>query len=89
MTTTAAQTTTTLTPLTPALTTTPTTLPSTATTLTAARQPGLKLRNDYHVRYYKSRFNGKPCIDVDWSAIDHIFVKEDNAESNRLLAAAG
>lgn len=37
---------------------------------------GLTLKRDYHVRYYKSRYGDKPCIDVDWSAIDNIFVKD-------------
>jgi hypothetical protein len=40
------------------------------------RGRGLRLRHDYAVRYYKSTYDGKPCIDVDWSAIDNIFVRE-------------
>lgn len=37
---------------------------------------GLTLKKDYHVRYYRSWYGGRRCIDVDWSAIDNIFVKE-------------
>lgn len=38
------------------------------------RGPGLNLRRDWHVRYYRSSFRGQPCWHLDWSAIDHIFV---------------
>ncbi len=38
-------------------------------------QKGLHLRKDYHVRYYVSRFRGQRCWHLDWSSIDHIFVK--------------
>lgn len=34
---------------------------------------GLHLKNDYAVRYYRSRWQGAPCYHMDWSAIDHIF----------------
>lgn len=34
---------------------------------------GLCLRNDHHVRYYRSEFRGKICWHLDWSAIDHVF----------------
>ena len=37
------------------------------------RQPGLKLKDDYAVRFYRSVFRGKICYHMDWSAIDHIF----------------
>lgn len=40
------------------------------------RGRGLRLKQDYRVRYYKSTYAGKPCIDIDWSAIDNIFVKD-------------
>jgi len=33
------------------------------------------LREDWHVRFFKSRFSGKPCYYVDHSAIEHIFTK--------------
>jgi len=35
--------------------------------------PGLHLRNDWHVRFYKSKFRGRPCWYLDWSAIEHVF----------------
>lgn len=34
---------------------------------------GLRLRDDYHVRYGKSKFRGRTCYHLDWSAVDHIF----------------
>jgi hypothetical protein len=34
---------------------------------------GLTMAGDYHVTYYKSRFNGRRCVGFDWSRIDHIF----------------
>jgi hypothetical protein len=37
------------------------------------RQRGLKLRDDYAVQFYRSKFRGKPCYHLDWSDIDHIF----------------
>jgi hypothetical protein len=37
------------------------------------RGPRLHLRDDYSLRYYRSKVNGKPCYHLDWSRIDHIF----------------
>lgn len=37
------------------------------------REKGLHLKDDWHVRYYRSRFRRKPCYHMDWSAIDHVF----------------
>ena len=34
---------------------------------------GLRLGNDYCVRFYRSKLNEKPCYHMDWSAIDHVF----------------
>lgn len=31
------------------------------------------LERDWAVRFYKSFYKGRPCVWVDWSAIDHIF----------------
>jgi len=33
----------------------------------------LKLRNDWHVGYYKSSFKGRPCYYVQWSGIEYIW----------------
>ena len=38
---------------------------------------GLFLSNDYHVRYYKSRYKGKPCYYIDHSCIDYVFIKNE------------
>lgn len=34
---------------------------------------GLRLKNDWHVRFYKSKFRGTICYHLVWSEIDHIF----------------
>jgi len=34
---------------------------------------GLTMKKDWHVKYAKSKFQGKPCVFVVWSAIEHIF----------------
>lgn len=34
---------------------------------------GLHLKNDWHVRFYISRFRGQRCYHLDWSHIDHVF----------------
>ncbi len=41
------------------------------------KSPGLRLKDDYAVRFYKSRFMGKPCYCVDWSSIDHIWIESE------------
>lgn len=33
-----------------------------------------KIKDDYHVRYYVSRYNGKPCCYIVHSAIEYVFV---------------
>jgi len=37
-------------------------------------EKGLHLKDDYHVSYHKSRYRGKPCYFMCWSAIEYIFV---------------
>lgn len=34
---------------------------------------GLRLSDDYAVKFYRSKFRGKVCYHLDWSSIDHIF----------------
>jgi len=34
----------------------------------------LRLKNDWCVRYYKSKYQGKPCVYVNHSAIEYVFV---------------
>lgn len=36
--------------------------------------PNLHLRQDWAVRFYRSTFEGKPCVYVDHSAIEYVFV---------------
>ena len=35
---------------------------------------GLTIKNDYHVSYSKSKYKGKSCHYVTWSAIEYIFI---------------
>ena len=36
---------------------------------------GLHLRKDYAVRFYRSMWLGQICYYMDWSRIEHIFLK--------------
>ena len=38
-------------------------------------QIGLHLKDDWAVRFYRSRYNGMPCYYIDHSSIDHIWTK--------------
>ncbi|MDD4181973.1 MAG: hypothetical protein PHE87_10100 [Victivallaceae bacterium] len=38
------------------------------------RSQGLTLRDDWHVRYYRSIYRGKPCVYLCHSAIEYVFV---------------
>lgn len=40
------------------------------------RRHGLTMAQDPYVRYYRSRYQGKPCYFFVWSAIEYIFLKE-------------
>jgi hypothetical protein len=37
------------------------------------RRGGLTMKRDWHVGYYRSRYLGRPCYFVRWSAIEFIF----------------
>ncbi len=37
------------------------------------KKKGLKLKNDWAVSYYKSKYNGRKCVYIVHSAIEHIF----------------
>jgi hypothetical protein len=36
------------------------------------------ISNDYHVRYYKSKFKGKKCYFFTWSCIEYIFTEMED-----------
>lgn len=36
-------------------------------------KPGLRLKDDWHVRYYRSVYRGIPCYYIDHSAIEYVF----------------
>jgi len=41
---------------------------------TGRKSNGLRLKDDYHVHYYKSRWGNLPCVYVVHSAIEHVFI---------------
>jgi len=38
------------------------------------RRGGLKLKDDWAVRYYKGIYRGQPCVYIDHSAIEYVFI---------------
>lgn len=38
---------------------------------------GVDLRKDYHVKFYKSRYQGQSCYFMDHSCIEHVYVSHD------------
>ncbi len=36
-------------------------------------EPGLHLGDDALVRFYRSKFEGRPCYFMDWSRIEYVF----------------
>lgn len=36
-----------------------------------------KMKDDPYVKYFRSTFKGRPCLFVEWSAIEFVFVKGD------------
>lgn len=39
-------------------------------------EKGLRLKDDYHVSYHRSRYRGLACYYLVWSAIEHVFVEQ-------------
>lgn len=37
-------------------------------------EEGLRLKDDWHVRYYRSVYKGRPCYYIDHSSIEYVFV---------------
>ncbi len=44
---------------------------------------GLRLKDDWHVTYYKSRYGGQPCYFIIHSAIEYVFVKRGLEERRK------
>ena len=44
------------------------------------RKRGIRMKADRYIRYYRSRFDGKVCYDVEHSCIDHIWVSTDESK---------
>ena len=40
---------------------------------TGSERGGLRLKDDWHVGYFKSTYDGKPCYYIDHSRIEYIF----------------
>lgn len=38
------------------------------------RSPGLTLKKDWHVGYFKSHYEGRPVYYIAWSGIEHIWL---------------
>lgn len=45
----------------------------------AARPPALRLRDDWHVRFYRGKYKGEWCYFLVHSAIEYIFVERAGA----------
>ncbi|MCX7173900.1 MAG: hypothetical protein NT159_08235 [Proteobacteria bacterium] len=50
--------------------------------ITGARKSGLRLDADWHVRFHKSRYQGKPCYYIAWSGIEHVFLEAPDIHQN-------
>ncbi len=48
---------------------------------------GLHLRKDYTVSFYRAKWFGQVCYYMDWSRIDHIFLKQ-GLDSGTLMETA-
>lgn len=45
---------------------------------------GVRLARDYHVQFFRSKWRGKPCYYMVWSAIEHVFLSP--TDHRQLLA---
>lgn len=43
---------------------------------TGHERGGLRMCTDWAVSYYRSTYQGKPCLYFVWSSIEHIFLQE-------------
>lgn len=41
-----------------------------------SQRGGLRIKDDWHVGYYSSTYEGKPCVYLEHSRIEYIFVEE-------------
>lgn len=41
-------------------------------------EQGVRLARDYHVRFFRSRWRGRACYYLVWSAIEHVFLAPDD-----------
>lgn len=45
------------------------------------REPGLHIMKDWHISYYRSEWRGVQCYHLEWSGIDHIFVRQEHQDA--------
>lgn len=45
---------------------------------TGHERGGLRMSRDWHVGYYRSTYQGRPCVYFDHSRIEHIFLEGGN-----------
>ena len=43
---------------------------------------GVDLRKDWHVKFYKSKYQGQPCYFMDHSCTEHVYVSPDFVPKN-------
>lgn len=43
---------------------------------------GLTIKNDWHIRYFKSKFKGNPCYFLTHSCIEYIYTLGDKNEND-------
>lgn len=36
---------------------------------------GVRLMKDWHLQFHRSKWRGVPCYHLEWSGIDHVFVR--------------
>lgn len=56
------------------------------------REVGLHLKDDWHVSYHKSTFQGMPCYYMRHSAIEYVFIRPEDMnakKSPRMSRASG
>lgn len=50
-------------------------IPGVEAMLGYGRDIGLRLKNDWHVTYYRGIYRGRRCYVLMWSAVHHFFVE--------------
>ena len=43
-------------------------------------QKGVRLMKDWHLQFHRSTWRGVPCYHLEWSCIDHVFVRREDVD---------